>query len=349
MKRITESGLKNLAGRLRTILAEALTPEEDAKFKELDTKRQTLSTSFNAIKKQYDADPTANANLKVPLAELEKQLMSIGSEISALEAKRDGTPNTQGGEKKGWAAGTLGLGSRGPEVKALQDKLIAAGLLDPTTGPGGKPANDGIFGPNTQHAVQSLQDRLGVSKDGAYGPNTQKALAAKPEVVAPEKQPVITQNNQAAEKIDTVVPPPPTVTALEPASAPAVWTPTPEQTKWLGGANQQDPIIMSRMPGTKPPVSYFKDPADQKIARGFKGLFPEAPTSGQGGERQTSLGANYGIRPPASNPLGTNLGTSALASVGNYQKPNYSLSAQNESTVLESDELNRIVSLVHHR
>ena len=53
----------------------------------------------------------------------------------------------------------------------------------------------------------------------------------------------------------------------QPAAAPAAaWAPTPDQQKWLGGANPQDPYILSRMPGQKPPVSYFKDPADQKIA-----------------------------------------------------------------------------------
>jgi hypothetical protein len=52
------------------------------------------------------------------------------------------------------------------------------------------------------------------------------------------------------------------------------WTPTPEQEKWLGGANRQDPYIMNRMPGAKPPVSYFKDPADQTLAKQMK--FPAA-------------------------------------------------------------------------
>ena len=52
------------------------------------------------------------------------------------------------------------------------------------------------------------------------------------------------------------------------------WAPTPEQEKWLGGANRQDPYIMNRMPGVKPPVSYFKDPADQALAKQMK--FPTA-------------------------------------------------------------------------
>ena len=56
------------------------------------------------------------------------------------------------------------------------------------------------------------------------------------------------------------------------------WAPTPEQTKWLGGANQQDPYIMNRMPGDKPPVTWFTDPADQALAKrmGFPATEPAA-------------------------------------------------------------------------
>lgn len=42
---------------------------------------------------------------------------------------------------------------------------------------------------------------------------------------------------------------------------------TPEQEKWLGGANRQDPDILKRMPGPKPPVSYFKNADDQRRAQ----------------------------------------------------------------------------------
>jgi hypothetical protein len=42
---------------------------------------------------------------------------------------------------------------------------------------------------------------------------------------------------------------------------------TPEQEKWLGGANRQDPDILKNMPGPKPPVSYFKNPDDQRRAQ----------------------------------------------------------------------------------
>lgn len=45
---------------------------------------------------------------------------------------------------------------------------------------------------------------------------------------------------------------------------------TPEQEKWLGNANRQDPNIISRMPsnlGPKPPLNYFTDPESQTRAR----------------------------------------------------------------------------------
>lgn len=67
--------------------------------------------------------------------------------------------------------------------------------------------------------------------------------------------------------------------AAQPA---AEWKPTPEQEKWLGGANKQDPYIMKRMPGEKPPVSYFKDPADQALAKQMG--FPEAAPAQQGAQ-----------------------------------------------------------------
>jgi predicted chitinase/LysM repeat protein len=42
---------------------------------------------------------------------------------------------------------------------------------------------------------------------------------------------------------------------------------SPEQEKWLGGANRQDPYILARMPGPKPPPEYFNNSDDQKIAQ----------------------------------------------------------------------------------
>jgi hypothetical protein len=63
---------------------------------------------------------------------------------------------------------------------------------------------------------------------------------------------------------------------LAEADAPA-WTPDAEQAKWLGGANQQDPYILSRMPGAKPPVTHFTNPQDQALAKQLG--FPAAPAA----------------------------------------------------------------------
>ncbi len=42
---------------------------------------------------------------------------------------------------------------------------------------------------------------------------------------------------------------------------------SPEQEKWLGNANRQDPYIIARMPGPKPPAEYFTNPEDQRVAQ----------------------------------------------------------------------------------
>lgn len=55
------------------------------------------------------------------------------------------------------------------------------------------------------------------------------------------------------------------------------WKPTPEQEKWLGGANRQDPYILWRMPGKKPPISYFTDPSDQELAKAIGYVEKPAP------------------------------------------------------------------------
>jgi LysM repeat protein len=45
---------------------------------------------------------------------------------------------------------------------------------------------------------------------------------------------------------------------------------TPDQEKWLGGADRTDPYILARMPGPKPPVSYFTNPTDQTTAKNIQ-------------------------------------------------------------------------------
>jgi hypothetical protein len=62
---------------------------------------------------------------------------------------------------------------------------------------------------------------------------------------------------------------------------------TPEQEKWLGGANRQDPDILKRMPGPKPPVSYFKNADAQRRAQELN--FGRQNLNGSGLKQSVSL------------------------------------------------------------
>jgi hypothetical protein len=164
-----------------------------------------------------------------------------------------------------------------PNVKALQDKLIAAGA---------KIKADGFMGPatraaqaqfpnvttqtdtekavgadinnanNTPASAPSPQTSMNTDDEAgthAFDPTWGGTVATGGQTTAPNAN--ATWNNAS----QTAVPNAP--------AAPAGWTPTPEQAKWLGNANQQDPNILNRMPGVKPPITHFTDPADQATAK----------------------------------------------------------------------------------
>jgi hypothetical protein len=63
---------------------------------------------------------------------------------------------------------TLKRGSTGPEVTALQQRLLDLGF-----NPNGV---DGIFGPGTESAVKAFQQAKGLTADGMVGPITRAAL-----------------------------------------------------------------------------------------------------------------------------------------------------------------------------
>ena len=72
---------------------------------------------------------------------------------------------------------TLRLGARGSAVVALQQRLVALHYFDVRTA-------DGVFGPNTYHAVIAFQKVQGLTRDGVVGPVTWAKLA-KPYVPGP--------------------------------------------------------------------------------------------------------------------------------------------------------------------
>lgn len=76
------------------------------------------------------------------------------------------------------------IGSTGPDVQALQDRLRERGF-----NPG---ATDGTFGPATQAAVLALQRSEGLLADGVAGPRTQAALGLVETVEIPTVIPAVT-------------------------------------------------------------------------------------------------------------------------------------------------------------
>jgi peptidoglycan hydrolase-like protein with peptidoglycan-binding domain len=67
------------------------------------------------------------------------------------------------------AAALLAIGSSGPAVLALQQRLSALGYWVGTV--------DGTFGDSTEQAVYALQKAAGITRDGIVGPQTEAALS----------------------------------------------------------------------------------------------------------------------------------------------------------------------------
>lgn len=119
--------------------------------------------------KLADLDP----EMKNPaFAELSKSYSDFmnAKNAPAADTTPATTPDGASAQKKGYPAGTLGPGSVGAEVEALQKKLGVA--------------VDGKFGPNTKAAVIELQKKLGVSADGIVGPQTKAAWDKNPNASA---------------------------------------------------------------------------------------------------------------------------------------------------------------------
>ena len=95
----------------------------------------------------------------------------------------------------------------------------------------------------------------------------------------------------------------PQAAAVEPSSSEFKFS--PEQEKWLGKANRQDPYILARMPGDKPPVDYFKADDDKKIAKkvgygisnlnAVKGVVGLEKTKSWGEEKMESVNKKFNV------------------------------------------------------
>lgn len=76
-----------------------------------------------------------------------------------------------GGSSSTKSSGTLKKGSKGDNVKALQNALNSLGY--------GNLAVDGVMGTQTVNALKKFQKDSGLSADGVFGSKTQSALSAK--------------------------------------------------------------------------------------------------------------------------------------------------------------------------
>lgn len=161
---------------------------------------------------------------------------ATGNPKIAAQGKKAGASQAQGASTTPVAAPA---GQPDPNVKALQDKLIAAGA---------KIKADGIMGPATRAAQQQFPNvttQTDAEKAAAGGEGggmvatpadaaaaATPAPAAAPASAAPAAAPAPAA---PAEKMADGGPPP-----------------TPEQLKWLGGADKTDPIILARMRSAVP-------------------------------------------------------------------------------------------------
>lgn len=101
------------------------------------------------------------------------------------------------------------LGSTGPEVKALQDRLIQLHHL-PATDAQGHANRDGKFGRLTQEAVRAFQTAKNLRPDGVVGAATAALLDLMPPAVAQPQQDGHVFNKaqlvQLAELVDACIP-----------------------------------------------------------------------------------------------------------------------------------------------
>ena len=111
---------------------------------------------------------------------------------------------------------TLYNGSRGEEVKALQQKLIDLGYLEGTA--------DGIFGNKTEKAVRRFQWKNRMSADGLAGKKTLAALN-------------LAQGGEKAPAAETAAAAPAAAPAAVPAAAPATATATAPAARPAGVKN----------------------------------------------------------------------------------------------------------------
>ncbi len=109
-------------------------------------------------------------------AELQAQIAQLLAQISALQAQL-GTAGSSGSSYT--FSKDLTLGSKGTDVKALQQFLNSSGYAVATSGAGSKGNETEYFGPATKAALAKYQAAKGISPAvGYFGPKTRESVNA---------------------------------------------------------------------------------------------------------------------------------------------------------------------------
>ncbi len=90
---------------------------------------------------------------------------------------------------------TLKKGSKGTDVKALQEFLLQLGYSLPKYGA------DGDFGRETETALKRFQAKAGITQDGVYGSKTHKALMESIADHDDGKEPAVSENSEKADGV----------------------------------------------------------------------------------------------------------------------------------------------------
>lgn len=266
MERINESQLRDLAIRLKAKMQED--PTNEGVLDAIKGFGKNVAAGFSNPKyAQVAGKATTGAN--------KGQVVNKAASAGAKTGAALGSKPAMAAAGAAGAAGALALANKNkPADQASQS------TKPPSAAPAAPAATPAPAAPTEPEelSVPPGAEPDGAPEQAATGlrePTEADVAAATP---APAANP--TDNRLAA---GTQTTPGAAPAAAEPAAAapaaaaPAAWAPTPEQEKWLGGANRQDPFIMARMPGPKPPASYFKDPEDQAIVKQrFASVFKES-------------------------------------------------------------------------
>ncbi len=115
-------------------------------------------------------------------------LYAVGATNAAFEGQKPFTIASPSGAPSPVPSGrpTLRRGMSGPDVRYMQERLVAHGYFVTT---------DGVFGPGTETQVKAFQSSRGLGADGVVGPMTWQALettAAAPSTPSPTPAPTPT-------------------------------------------------------------------------------------------------------------------------------------------------------------